>query len=101
MKEFEQDIREQFLFLDYAPIVFLSAKTKKRLHTLMPMINIASENHSRRVETSILNDIIMDAVAMNPTPTDKGKRLKIYYATQVAVRPPTFVIFVLFPFSFS
>lgn len=94
MKEFEQDIREQFLFLDYAPIVFLSAKTKKRLHTLMPMINIASENHSRRVETSVLNDIIMDAVAMNPTPTDKGKRLKIYYATQVAVRPPTFVIFV-------
>lgn len=94
MKAFEQDIREQFLFLDYAPIVFLSAKTKRRIHTLMPMINMASDNHTRRVETSVLNDIIMDAVAMNPTPTDKGKRLKIYYATQVAVKPPTFVIFV-------
>lgn len=94
MKEFEQKIRDQFLFLDYAPIVFLSAKTKKRIHTLLPMINLASENHSMRVETSVLNDIIMDAVAMNPTPTDKGKRLKIYYATQVSVKPPTFVIFV-------
>jgi GTP-binding protein len=94
MKEFEQKIRDHFLFLDYAPIVFLSAKTKKRIHTLLPMINLASENHSMRVETSVLNDIIMDAVAMNPTPTDKGKRLKIYYATQVSVKPPTFVIFV-------
>jgi len=94
MKDFEQKIREHFLFLDYAPIVFLSAKTKKRIHTLMPMIDLASENHARRVETSILNDVIMDAVAMNPTPTDKGRRLKIYYTTQVAVKPPTFVVFV-------
>jgi len=94
MKELEQKIREHFLFLSYAPIVFLSAKTKKRIHTLLPMINTASENHSMRVETSVLNDVIMDAVAMNPTPTDKGKRLKIYYATQVAVKPPTFVVFV-------
>ncbi len=94
MKEFEQKIRDHFLYLSYAPIVFLSAKTKKRIHTLLPMINMASENHTKRVETSVLNDIIMDAVAMNPTPTDKGKRLKIYYATQVAVKPPAFVIFV-------
>lgn len=94
MKEFEQKIRDHFLFLDYAPIVFLSAKTKKRIHTLLPMINLASENHSMRVETSVLNDVIMDAVAMNPTPTDKGKRLKIYYATQVSIKPPTFVVFV-------
>ncbi|KAB2338334.1 ribosome biogenesis GTPase Der [Cytobacillus depressus] len=94
MKEFEQKIREHFLFLDYAPIVFLSAKTKKRIHTLIPMINTASENHALRVETSVLNDVIMDAVAMNPTPTDKGKRLKIFYTTQVAVKPPTFVVFV-------
>jgi GTP-binding protein len=94
MKAFEQNIREHFLFLDYAPIVFLSAKTKKRIHTLIPMINVASENHTIRVETSVLNDVIMDAVAMNPTPTDKGKRLRIYYATQVAVGPPTFVVFV-------
>ncbi len=94
MKDFEQKIRDHFLFLDYAPIVFLSAKTKKRIHTLLPKINLASENHSMRVETSVLNDIIMDAVAMNPTPTDKGKRLKIFYTTQVSVKPPTFVIFV-------
>jgi len=94
MKEFEEKIRAHFLFLDYAPIVFLSAKTKRRIHTLIPMINKASENHSMRVETSVLNDIIMDAVAMNPTPTDNGKRLKIYYTTQVAVKPPTFVVFV-------
>ncbi|MBB6444711.1 ribosome biogenesis GTPase Der [Bacillus benzoevorans] len=94
MKEFEQNIREHFQYLDYAPIVFLSAKTKKRIHTLMPMLNLASDNHSLRVETSVLNDVVMDAVAMNPTPTDKGKRLKIYYTTQVAVKPPTFVVFV-------
>lgn len=93
MKEFEQKIREHFLFLDYAPIVFLSAKTKKRIHTLIPMINKASENHALRVETSVLNDVIMDAIAMNPTPTDKGRRLRIYYATQVAVKPPAFAVF--------
>ena len=94
MKEFEEKIRAHFLFLDYAPIVFLSALTKKRIHTLIPMINVASENHAIRVETSVFNDVIMDAVAMNPTPTDNGKRLKIYYTTQVAVKPPTFVVFV-------
>lgn len=94
MKEFEVKIRAHFLFLDYAPIVFLSALTKKRIHTLIPMIDIASENHAKRVDTSVLNDVIMDAVAMNPTPTDKGRRLKIYYTTQVAVKPPTFVVFV-------
>lgn len=94
MKEFEQNIRDHFQFLDYAPIVFLSAKTKKRIHTLLPMINLASDSHNMRVQTNILNDVIMDAVAMNPTPTDRGTRLKIYYATQVAIKPPTFVIFV-------
>ena len=94
MKEYEEKIRAHFQFLSYAPIVFLSAKTKKRIHTLMPMIDMASENHAMRVQTNILNEVIMDAVAMNPTPTDKGKRLKIYYATQVSVKPPTFVVFV-------
>lgn len=94
MKEFEEQIRAHFQFLSYAPIVFLSAKTKKRIHTLMPMIDMASENHAMRVQTNILNEVIMDAIAMNPTPTDKGKRLKIYYATQVSVKPPTFVVFV-------
>lgn len=94
MAKFEKNIREHFQFLDYAPVVFLSAKTKQRIHTLIPMIEMASENHARRVETSVLNDVIMDAVAMNPPPADKGRRLKIFYATQVAVKPPTFVVFV-------
>lgn len=94
MKEFEEKIRAHFQFLDYAPIVFLSAKTKKRTHTLAPMINTVSENQTLRVQTNVLNDIIMDAVAMNPTPMHNGKRLKIYYTTQVAIKPPTFVVFV-------
>ncbi|MGP4107422.1 ribosome biogenesis GTPase Der [Virgibacillus sp. L01] len=94
MKEFETKVRSHFLFLDYAPIVFLSAKTKKRLHTLIPAIKVASENHAKRIQTNVLNDVIMDAIAMNPTPTVKGKRLKVLYATQVAVKPPSFVVFV-------
>jgi GTPase len=94
MKKWEQNIRDHFQFLDYAPIIFLSAKTKKRIHTLLPVINKASENHAMRVQSSVLNEVVMDAVAMNPTPTDNGKRLRIYYATQVAVKPPTFVVFV-------
>src|SRR5690625_2360310 len=94
MKEFEANIRNQFQFLDYAPIVFLSAKTKKRLQRLIPMVKLASESHTKRVPTNVLNDVIMDALAVNPTPTVKGRRLKLLYTTQVAVQPPTFVIFV-------
>ncbi|PED08064.1 ribosome biogenesis GTPase Der [Bacillus pseudomycoides] len=94
MKAFEENIRAHFQFLDYAPIVFLSAKTKKRTQTLLPVINEVNESHSIRVQTNVLNDVIMDAVAMNPTPTHNGQRLKIFYATQVAVKPPTFVVFV-------
>ncbi|WP_257347722.1 ribosome biogenesis GTPase Der [Pseudalkalibacillus decolorationis] len=94
LSEFEQKIRDHFLFLDYAPIVFVSAKTKQRLHTLTPVIDAVAENHSMRVKTNVLNDVIMDAVMMNPTPTDKGKRLKINYVTQVAAKPPAFVLFV-------
>ncbi|MFC0470303.1 ribosome biogenesis GTPase Der [Halalkalibacter kiskunsagensis] len=94
MKNFEQKLREELLFLTYAPILFVSAKTKQRLHQVLPMVKRVSENHHLRVATNVLNDMIMDAVAMNPTPTDKGKRLKINYVTQVAVEPPTFVFFV-------
>ncbi len=83
-----EDIREQFQFLSYAPIVFVSAKTKQRLNNLFPLINQVSDNHSLRVQSSMLNDVISDAVAMNPSPMDKGKRLKIFYTTQVAVKPP-------------
>ncbi|MBC1901099.1 ribosome biogenesis GTPase Der [Listeria seeligeri] len=89
-----EDIREQFQFLSYAPIMFVSAKTKQRLNNLFPLINQVSDNHSLRVQSSMLNDVISDAVAMNPSPMDRGKRLKIFYTTQVAVKPPTFVVFV-------
>lgn len=94
MKEFEKNIRAHFQYLDYAPVVFLSAKTKKRMHTLVPAIKVVSESHTKRIPTNVLNDVIMDAIAMNPTPTLKGKRLKVLYATQVAVQPPSFVVFV-------
>ncbi|TKH97072.1 ribosome biogenesis GTPase Der, partial [Bacillus cereus] len=90
MKAFEENIRAHFQFLEYAPIVFLSAKTRKRTQTLIPVIDEVNESHSIRIQTNVLNDVIMDAVAMNPTPTHNGSRLKIFYATQVAVKPPTF-----------
>ncbi|QIZ41613.1 ribosome-associated GTPase EngA [Bacillus sp. RZ2MS9] len=94
MKAFEENIRAHFQFLEYAPIVFLSAKTRKRTQTLIPVIDEVNESHSIRIQTNVLNDVIMDAVAMNPTPTHNGSRLKIFYTTQVAVKPPTFVVFV-------
>ncbi|MGU3470323.1 ribosome biogenesis GTPase Der [Paenibacillus sp. D51F] len=97
MQNFTQNIRDHFLFMSYAPIVFLSALTKSRLHKLLPVINHASEQHSLRIQTHLLNDVISDAVAINPPPTDKGRRLRINYVTQVAVRPPTIVIFVNAP----
>jgi GTP-binding protein len=94
MKKFEEEIREEFAYLDYAPIVFVSAKTKQRLERLPEMIEEVSASQNLRIPTSVLNDVIMDAVAINPTPTDKGKRLKIFYTNQVSVKPPTFVVFV-------
>ena len=94
MNFYTEQIREHFLFLDYAPIIFVSAKTRKRVHQILPVIQRASENHAMRVQSSILNEVIEDAVARNPAPTDKGRRLRIYYATQVAIKPPTFVVFV-------
>lgn len=94
MQHWEEDIRHQFQYLSYAPILFVSALTKQRLHKLPDMIKYISQQQQNRIASSVLNDVIMDAVAINPTPTDKGKRLKIFYATQVATKPPTFVIFV-------
>ncbi|AIM24982.1 ribosome biogenesis GTPase Der [Melissococcus plutonius] len=94
LHEFEEEIRNEFQYLDYAPILFVSAKTKQRLNKLPALIEEVSMGQNLRIPSSLLNDVIMDAVAMNPTPTDKGKRLKIFYATQVAVKPPTFVVFV-------
>lgn len=94
MRDFEQEIREEFQYLDYAPIIFVSAVTRQRLNKLPELIERVSESQNLRIPSSVLNDVIMDAVAINPTPTDKGRRLKIFYSTQVAVKPPAFVIFV-------
>ncbi len=72
----------------------MSAKERTRLRTLFPYIDQASENHKKRVQSSTLNEVVTDAISMNPTPTDKGRRLNVFYATQVAIEPPTFVVFV-------
>ncbi|HHF7051579.1 TPA: ribosome biogenesis GTPase Der [Streptococcus mutans] len=92
--QWETDIRDNFQYIPYAPIVFVSAVTKQRLHKLPDVIKQVSQSQNTRIPSSVLNDVVMDAVAINPTPTDKGKRLKIFYATQVSIKPPTFVIFV-------
>jgi GTP-binding protein len=94
MQQFTQKIRDHFLFMTYAPVVFVSAKTKQRLHKLLPVVVEVSEQHAMRVQTHLLNDVVSDAVAFNPPPTDKGRRLKINYATQVTVKPPTILLFV-------
>lgn len=97
MQNFTASIRDEFLFMTYAPIEYLSATTKLRLHKLIPVINYVSEQHALRIATHLLNDVVSDAVSMNPTPTDKGKRLRINYVTQVATKPPTIVCFVNHP----
>ena len=94
MNLYTQQIREHFLYLHYAPIIFVSAKTKQRVHQILNIVQRVSENHAMRIQSSILNEVIEDSVARNPAPSDKGKRLRIYYTTQVAVKPPTFVTFV-------
>jgi len=97
MKEFDEKIRDSFAYLDYAKIVYVSAKTKQRVFNIFPLIKESYENRQRRIQSSTLNEIVVDAVSMNPTPQDKGKRLNIFYASQVAINPPTFVFFVNYP----
>ncbi|NLV89039.1 MAG: ribosome biogenesis GTPase Der [Tissierellia bacterium] len=92
--EFEKEIRRVLGFISYAPIIYISALTGQRVNRLLELINIINNNYSLRISTGVLNDIINEAVLMNQPPSDKGKRLKIYYGTQVSVRPPKFVIFV-------
>ncbi|MCY1596905.1 ribosome biogenesis GTPase Der [Staphylococcus pettenkoferi] len=94
MKRFTDKVRQEFQFLDYAQIAYVSAKESKRLTTIFPYINEASANHKKRVKSSTLNEVVTDAITMNPTPTDKGRRLNVFYATQVAIEPPTFIVFV-------
>lgn len=92
--KYAKEVRKSFKFMSYAPIITLSALTGKRVEELFNVINKVHTANNFRVTTSVLNDIIMEAVAITPPPTDKGKRLKIYYATQVKTCPPTFVLFV-------
>ncbi len=87
-------IREVLSFMPYAELLFISAKTGQRMHKLFELLDMVLENNAMRIATGVLNEIITEAVAMHEPPSDKGKRLRIYYATQVAVKPPTFVIFV-------
>ena len=94
MKNWEDEIRSTYKYLDYAPIVFLSAKENKRVHTLFPAIDSAYEAYYRRISTSTLNDVISEAQLMFPPSEFNGGILKIYYASQVGVTPPTFAIFV-------
>jgi ribosome-associated GTPase EngA len=94
MQDFIDKIHEEFKYADYAEVVFLSAKTKQRLHTLFPMIQEVHENQRRRVATSVLNEILQEALLLNPPPLHKQKRLKLYYGSQVSIEPPTFVLFI-------
>lgn len=94
VKKYTAKIKEILSFMSYAEILFLSAVTGQRLPKLYETIDVVSENHSMRVATGVLNEIMAEAVAMQQPPSDKGKRLRLYYITQVAVKPPTFVIFV-------
>ncbi len=91
---FTEKVRNILSYMPYAEILFISAKTGQRLPKLFETIDMVSENHAMRIATGVLNEIIAEAVAMQQPPSDKGKRLRIYYATQVGVKPPTFVIFV-------
>lgn len=105
MKNYKLDILDTLAFMQYAPIQFISAKTGARVDKLFDMINAAAEQNARRITTGMLNDVIGEATAKVQPPSDKGKRLRIYYATQATAKPPTFVIFVnkaeLFHFSYQ
>jgi GTPase len=94
LEEYRKVVMEKLGFMTYAPIVFISAKTGQRLSKLYELIKFVSNQAALRVSTGMLNDLVNEAVAMVQPPTDKGKRLKIYYMTQAGVKPPTFVIFV-------
>jgi len=105
LENYKKEIYNKLKYLSYAPIIFVSAKTGQRVHKLFELINYVAEQNSMRISTSVLNQVINEAIAIVQPPTDKGKRLKIFYGTQASTRPPTFVIFVndkeLFHFSYE
>lgn len=94
MNKFLKDIDTEFKYLSYAPRIFISAATGQRVTKLFELITMVSENNSRRIATGMLNDVLIEAMAMNQPPAEKGRQLRIYYMTQVSVKPPTFVLFV-------
>ena len=94
MREYENEIRRVLSFMPYAEIMYVSAQTGQRLKKLYDVIDMVIENQTLRVATGVLNEIMMEAAALQQPPSDKGKRLKLFYMTQVSVKPPTFVIFV-------
>ncbi|HAL63611.1 MAG TPA: ribosome biogenesis GTPase Der [Clostridiales bacterium] len=93
MNSFKLRVKEAFAFMSYAPIVFISAKTGQRIDALLEEIKLANKEHKHRITTGMLNDVLSDAVARQQPPSDKGKRLKLYYGTQASQAPPTFVLF--------
>ncbi len=105
LEKYKKEIYEQLKYLSYAPIIFVSAKTGQRVNKLFDLINHVAEQNAMRISTSVLNQVINEAIAIVQPPTDKGKRLKIFYGTQASTKPPTFVIFVnskeLFHFSYE
>lgn len=105
LEAYKKDVYNQISYAQYAPIIFISAKTGQRVNKIFEMINNVAEQNSKRVSTSVINEVINEAIAVVQPPTDKGKRLKILYGTQASTKPPTFVIFVnnkeLFHFSYQ
>jgi GTP-binding protein len=105
LEKYKKEVYQKLKYLSYAPIIFISAKTGQRVHKLFDLINFVAEQNSMRISTSLLNQVINEAIAIVQPPTDKGKRLKILYGTQASTKPPTFVIFVnnkqLFHFSYE
>lgn len=94
MQEFKKTMKETFAYMDYAEFLFISAETGQRLHKIFEMVNFVRQNQTLRIKTGVLNEIMAKATAMKQPPSDKGKRLKLYYITQIGVEPPAFVIFV-------
>ncbi len=94
LEKYRKSVYERLSFMTYAPAVFISAKTGQRVQRILELVNFVSNQHSLRISTGMLNDVINEAIAMVQPPSDKGRRLKIYYATQASVKPPVFVLFV-------
>jgi GTP-binding protein len=94
MNRYDKEVRDELLFMAYAPTIYVSALTRQRLPKILELVNFVAEKHATRVSTAVLNEVLNEATQLNPPPGDKGKRLKVLYGTQVQVKPPTFVLFV-------